>query len=57
VYGTGNAALTLANVLQVDAASYSAVITNAYNSVTSSVASLEVVDPAAPSPLRALPWV
>ena len=46
VSGATHATLTVANVLQADVASYSVVITNAYNSVTSSVASLEVVDPA-----------
>jgi hypothetical protein len=46
VSGATNAALTLANVLKVDAGMYSVVVTNAFDRVTSSVVTLEVIDPA-----------
>ena len=46
VSGATNATLTLANVLKADAGTYSVVITNAFNSVTSSDATLGVIDPA-----------
>ena len=46
VSGATNATLTLANVLKADAGSYSVVVTNSSNSVTSQAATLTVIDPA-----------
>ncbi len=46
VSGATNATLTMANVLGADAGTYSVVVTNLFNSVTSSPAKLEVIDPA-----------
>jgi len=46
VSGATNATLTLANVLKADVGTYSVVITNAFNSVASSDATLGVIDPA-----------
>jgi alpha-tubulin suppressor-like RCC1 family protein len=45
VWGSTNATLNLSNVRLADAGNYSVVITNAYGSVTSSVASLTVLLP------------
>ncbi len=46
VSGATSATLTLANVLKADAGSYSVVVTNLFSNVTSSLAVLEVIDPA-----------
>lgn len=43
--GSGTATLTLSNVLHASAGNYSAVLSNAFGSVTSAVAALTVVDP------------
>ena len=45
VSGAGTATLTLTNVLHADAANYSVVLSNAFGSLTSAIASLTVVDP------------
>ncbi len=46
VSGATNATLTLADILNADAGVYSVVVSNSFNSVTSQVATLEVIDPA-----------
>ncbi len=46
VSGATNATLSLANVLRADAGSFSVVVSNSFNTVTSQTATLEVVDPA-----------
>ena len=46
ISGATTATLTLANVLEADAGTYSVVVTNAFDSVTSLLATLEVIDPA-----------
>jgi uncharacterized delta-60 repeat protein len=45
VIGTATATLTLSNVLGGDAGTYAVVVTNSFGSVTSTVATLTVVDP------------
>jgi hypothetical protein len=45
ISGATTATLTVANVLHADAATYSVVVTNQYNSVTSLDATLAVIDP------------
>jgi hypothetical protein len=45
ISGASNSTLTIATVSDTDAASYSAVVTNAYGSVTTSIATLTVIDP------------
>jgi uncharacterized delta-60 repeat protein len=45
VSGSATASLTLSNVLHADAANYTLVLSNAYGSRTSAVATLTVVDP------------
>jgi hypothetical protein len=46
LFGSATASLTVSNLLQTDAGSYTVVVTNSYASITSSVAVLTVVDPA-----------
>ena len=46
ISGASSATLTVGNVLRGDAASYSVVVSNQYNSVTSADATLAVIDPA-----------
>ena len=43
--GATNSILTISNVLHADAASYSVVISNSFGAITSSVATLTVIDP------------
>jgi hypothetical protein len=45
LWGTTNSTLTIANVLDADGASYSAVVSDAYGSVATSNATLTVIDP------------
>jgi len=54
VSGSASPTLTLSNVLGADGASYSLVVSNAYNTVTSSVASLTVLDPVITNPPASL---
>ena len=46
ILGSTTATLSVTNVLTADVASYSVIITNSANSVTSTVATLTVIDPA-----------
>ncbi len=50
VSGATNATLSLANVLKADAGSYSVIVSSSFNSVTSGLATLEVIDPAITNP-------
>jgi uncharacterized repeat protein (TIGR03803 family) len=49
VSGSGTSTLTLSNVALADAASYSVIVSNTFGTVTSSVATLTVQNPFAPS--------
>jgi len=46
ISGANTATLSVSNIVQADAADYSLIVSNSYSSVTSSVATLVVNDPA-----------